>query len=356
MIENIKKKFHPGEFIKDGIEVLDITANQFAIRSGLTSKTVSLLINGKAKVNFEIAQKISAVIGGSPKTWLNLQNSYDLYLSEINDADELENQKGVVKMFTKPVLSVLNITFEGNSLKEKVEKLKSVFNVDNLNALKSPDLYSCCHHKSQKIKSNDKQILMQNVWINHIISSSQKEHNYNKIDLKKLENNCDRIRKLSVETKEIFLPEIKRILNECGVSVIYSPYMPCSNISGFTKWTKNRENVILGISDNGKRLDKFFFTLFHEIGHIIKCDKRYIHFTYADAESNADQFAMNHLINLEEYKELTNICDDFCTISQLRNFSAKIGIDLSIVLGRLAHEEKVDHKDYSKYYRYFEVK
>jgi len=355
MTNNIKKRFHPGEFIKDGIEALDITADQFAIRSGLTSKTVSQLINGQAKVNFGTAKKISAVIGGEPKTWLNLQNSYDLYLSELDNAKELESQEEVAKLFPKNTLNILNIELENNLITGKIKVLKSHFNVNNLNALKNPDFYNCCHHQSQKIETNDRQVVMQNAWINYIITSAQKSPISTKIDLKKLKQSCGSLRKSSMESKEKILTEIKRILNECGIMVVFSSYVPYSNISGFTKWTKDRENVILGLNDSGKRLDKFFFTLFHEISHVLNGDKRYIHLTYTNAESNADQFAMNHLITHEEYNELLSLFRGVYTPIELKTFSDKLGIDFSIVLGRLAHEGLINHKDYSKYYKNFEI-
>lgn len=69
--------FHPGTYLEDLIEELGLTHKEFANQSNLTEKKVSDIINGRAVVTPDIAEKLANVSGMSIQSWLNLQLSYD---------------------------------------------------------------------------------------------------------------------------------------------------------------------------------------------------------------------------------------------------------------------------------------
>lgn len=78
-IEEYKDRlaFHPGTYLEDLIEELGLTHKEFANQSNLTEKKVSDIINGRAVVTPDIAEKLANVSGMSIQSWLNLQLSYD---------------------------------------------------------------------------------------------------------------------------------------------------------------------------------------------------------------------------------------------------------------------------------------
>jgi addiction module HigA family antidote len=70
---------HPGEIIRDlCITPLGLTMTQAAQRLGVTRKTLSQLLNGRAGISPEMAVRLSKAFGRSPESWLALQNQYDL--------------------------------------------------------------------------------------------------------------------------------------------------------------------------------------------------------------------------------------------------------------------------------------
>ena len=75
--------FHPGYYIADIIEDMEISQTEFAARMGTTAKTLNKLINGQANISNDLAKKLSVMMGTSPEVWLNLQNAYDQKLIEI---------------------------------------------------------------------------------------------------------------------------------------------------------------------------------------------------------------------------------------------------------------------------------
>ena len=75
--------FHPGYYIADIIDDMEISQNELATRMGTTAKTLSKLINGQANISNDLAKKLSVMLGTSVEVWQNLQNTYDQKLIEI---------------------------------------------------------------------------------------------------------------------------------------------------------------------------------------------------------------------------------------------------------------------------------
>ena len=71
---------HPGEIIRDFcVEPLDLTVTEAAKALGVTRKTLSTILNGRAGVSPEMALRLSKVFGRTPEAWLRLQLQYDLW-------------------------------------------------------------------------------------------------------------------------------------------------------------------------------------------------------------------------------------------------------------------------------------
>ncbi len=74
---------HPGEVIKDlCLEPLGITVTEAAQALGVSRKTLSSIINGKAGVSPEMAVRLSIAFDTSSESWLNQQTQYDLWQAE----------------------------------------------------------------------------------------------------------------------------------------------------------------------------------------------------------------------------------------------------------------------------------
>ena len=70
--------FHPGQYVSQLIEDYNVTQKEFAERLGISEVTLSKLVDGEESISNEIAQKLEKLTNISMKTWLNLQNAYDV--------------------------------------------------------------------------------------------------------------------------------------------------------------------------------------------------------------------------------------------------------------------------------------
>ena len=80
--------FHPGAYIEDIIDDLNITQSEFAKRMNTSSKTISTLVRGKSKLTPDLAFRLADLSGIDAGTWLSLQHEYDLKMLKIEEARE----------------------------------------------------------------------------------------------------------------------------------------------------------------------------------------------------------------------------------------------------------------------------
>ena len=74
---------HPGEVIKAFcLEPLALSVTDAAAGLGVTRKTLSALLNGRAGISPEMAIRLSKAFGRTPEGWLALQMQYDLWQAE----------------------------------------------------------------------------------------------------------------------------------------------------------------------------------------------------------------------------------------------------------------------------------
>lgn len=74
---------HPGEVIKElCLEPLGLTVTDAAKGLGVSRKTLSSIINGKAGISPEMAVRLSIAFNTSSESWANQQSQYDLWQAE----------------------------------------------------------------------------------------------------------------------------------------------------------------------------------------------------------------------------------------------------------------------------------
>ncbi|MBM4127299.1 MAG: HigA family addiction module antidote protein [Nitrospira sp.] len=74
---------HPGEVIKSlCLEPLGITVTQAAEALGVSRKTLSAIVNGRAGLSPEMAVRLSIAFNTTAESWMNQQIQYDLWHAE----------------------------------------------------------------------------------------------------------------------------------------------------------------------------------------------------------------------------------------------------------------------------------
>jgi len=87
---------HPGEILKElCLEPLDLSVTRAAQALGVSRKTLSAILNGRAGISPEMAIRLSIAFDTSAESWLNQQAQYDLWL-----ARQKQSEFKVERLFT----------------------------------------------------------------------------------------------------------------------------------------------------------------------------------------------------------------------------------------------------------------
>ena len=76
---------HPGEVLRElCLRPLGVSVTEAAEALGVTRKTLSAILNGRAGISPEMAIRLSIAFDTSAESWLNQQTQYELWLAEKN--------------------------------------------------------------------------------------------------------------------------------------------------------------------------------------------------------------------------------------------------------------------------------
>jgi antitoxin HigA-1 len=73
---------HPGEFLRDELVALGLSARKFAEHIYMAHGAVTQIMNGERRISAQMAIRLAQAFGTTPQYWLNLQTIYDLKEAE----------------------------------------------------------------------------------------------------------------------------------------------------------------------------------------------------------------------------------------------------------------------------------
>ena len=336
--------FHPGYYIMDFIDDLNITQSEFAARMGTSAKNISLLVSGKSRLSDDLAAKLSAMTGTSIDLWLSLQQAFDKKIIDIEHEKLLDAQLEVSKS-----IDYSFFVRNANLPKTRDYRLRTInlcafLHVSDLRILKNQDIL--VNFRSSNAALSDKNIINAQAWLQTAINIAKTIVTAN-FNIDKLKAFLPQIRSMTLDNPDNFLPRLYQIFQDCGIAFILLPHLKNSAINGAVKW-EGRNRVVLALNDRRCYADTFWFSMFHEIKHIMQQKIKTVFVQLASGnislfnsslEKEADQFARNYLIPPEKYLSFIEK-KDFSRESII-DFSSSIGIHAGIVVGRLQFDKHI---------------
>lgn len=338
---NDRIAFHPGYYIKEIVDESGLTQEDFAKRLDTTPKNLSLLIRGEQSLSIDIAMKLSRMIGTSVIYWLNLQKSYDALIAEFRSEKELDQEKVVFSMLEyKYFRDNFNLPDLPRKKEAQIAHVRNFLNVATLSVFKKRDMAVSFRSDTGELSTANvvKANIMVQIATNKVLKTEAPKFNKTLFE--------EAVQYALTLTKEhnTFYPLIKEAFRKAGVVFVILPNLSGSRINGATKKVGN--NIMLMVNDRRLHADTFWFTLFHEIGHIMNGDYG-ISFESESGEREeiANKYAEDKLIPYEQYERF--IEDNIFDIQAIRTFAKEINRDPGIVLGRLLNDGKVSYDDWS---------
>lgn len=253
--------FSPGEFLRDELEARDWTQAEFAQMIGRPPRLVSEIIAGKRGITPETAHAFAAAFGTTAQLWMNLDAAYQLSLVA-PETERISREAALRERF--PVREMQKRGWIPVS-KNFDEIEQSVFGYFGISA--ANDQIALPH--AARRNHDEKLTVIQWAWIFRVnqLATALQAPAYSETSLRAA---CADLERLMTEPEEA--RHIPKILTECGVRFVVVEPIPGSKIGGVCFWIKDNTVPVIGLSLKDDLIDRFWFTLWHEIEHVLRGD------------------------------------------------------------------------------------
>lgn len=336
--------FHPASTLNEKLEEMGMSRKEFALRTGKPEKTIIAVLKEESSITPEMAILFENVTNIPAKFWINKQSRYNEYLARIKQEEAIDVAIDWASDFPYLEMSKNEWVPTTRKKEERARNLLSFFGIASHRAWDSlyleSDLKVAAYtslkqtHESHAISAWLRQGELQSKYVDASI-----------FDIKKLKSNIPQMRILMIEQPINFFKQLQTLCLEAGVILLYTPKLPKVPLSGSTRWINN--TPLIQLTARYKRNDNFWFTFFHELGHIILHGKKYISlenvdFAAADfdKEEEAHQFAIKYTFTKEQEEE---VLKHDLTEQKIIDFAKKFNTHPAMIIGRLQHDGHINY-------------
>jgi HTH-type transcriptional regulator/antitoxin HigA len=326
----------PGEYLLEAVTEKGITQSDLARRMGRPEQKINEIVKGSKAITPDTALQLEQVLGVPAHIWTGLEADYQLIHARQQVQQDIEREAIDIGRFPYAEMAKQGWVTKTRKPTEKVRELRRFFGVASLANLADVKSYAPAFRKSNHQKLSHEALA---AWLRAGALQAEEisAQPFNKKTLKSL---LPHFRQLTLKSPDVFQPELRKCLADAGVALVLLPHLSKTYTHGATFWV-NPHKAVLMMTIRGKWADVFWFSLFHELAHILLHDKRQIFLEDGCSEAStkereADQFACHTLIPERHYRAF--IKDRVFTAHAIKAFARQVHIAPGIVTGRLQHD------------------
>lgn len=334
---------HPGLTLREKLGELGMSQKEFAVRTGKPEQTIVKVINGESALTPDMAVQFESVLHIPANFWLKRQQQYDEAIARTKRSELLANASGWAKEF--PVKKM--ISFGWLPKQQDPDELGRL--LLDFFSMSSPAAWEE-YYLSRKLKVSFR-ISLAHFGEPYAISAwlRQGELDAMKLDAapydkKKFAAALPEIKQVMADHPDDFFPQLRDICREAGVKVVHTPCLPKAPIHGSTRWLYD-DTPLIQLSARYNQNDRFWFTFFHEAGHILLHGKKHISIESAQdkiegdsKELEANDFAVKWTFSEEE--EAAVLANGSLKEQNIIEFARKFGTHPAMIIGRF-HYKKI---------------
>lgn len=331
---------HPGTTLDEKLKEMGMSVKEFSVRTSKPEKTVIAIIKGDSSIIPETAVAFESVTKIPANFWMIRQRNYDECIARSKRKVQIASFADWAKKFP-----YADMASQGWIEKRIVQEEKTAILLDFF-GVSSPTAWEN-YYMNQQLKvafrislATTREPYAISAWLRKGELQSSEiniEKTYTDSHLK---SKIPDMKSLMQRKPSDFPNQLQVLCAECGIKLIYTPCLKKAPISGSTRWINNVPCIQL--SGRSKRYDVFWFSFFHEIGHILLHGKKDIFLEdieYNDEqqskEKQADNFSAEVLLSERELKEILD-GRDFGS-SAIKRYATQFNTHPAVIVGRLQH-------------------
>ncbi|MFH1047627.1 MAG: HigA family addiction module antitoxin [Patescibacteria group bacterium] len=329
---------HPGQVLRDALNKMGIKQKDLALRIDVTEKHISSVIQGKNSITADFAIRLERALNESAACWLERQRNFDEAVARKqllqNAKRSLDVKKKILAEFDYADLIQVGYVPNATGADEKIIFLEQFFGVINLRLVTK--LYPAAFKNTGSTDTNKGAVA---AWLRagQLVSSGVR---VGSLDLKQVRRIASwaPMSYMQSPTLREDVQRIKKELANYGVVLLVMRQPTNSGIKGSTQWLRKR--VVVQVSLHDQYADEFWFTLLHELAHVVLHDRG----TFVDCDDSArsmieqaaDQQAWDWLIYPKRYEQIISRSD--FSREYILNFSGNNKYMSGILVNRLQND------------------
>ena len=332
-----KASFAPGEYIRDELEARGLTQEAFAHILGRPLKTVNQIITGVKAITPQTAQEIAAAFGTTAELWMNLESTYRLE-SERSNQDAVARRAKLYEMAPVKEMIARNWIADAKDISDLEGAVHQFFS----------EPFEAAARKSTAYDSTTP---AQRAWMYQARNLARKIPVDSQYSKAKAQRTLDDL--LALVTSEQEVRHIPNVLSKMGIRLVIIKGLQGAGIDGATFWL-DKSSPVIALSLRHDRIDNFWFTLFHELSHILHGDawsidvdivgpNRVESADIPEAEKRANEEASNYLISKEKVDSFIIRHRPRFSKIKIIQFANLHGIHPGIVVGQLQHRKAINY-------------
>jgi HTH-type transcriptional regulator / antitoxin HigA len=333
----------PGGTILDVMEEQGLSSKEVAGLLGYSLERTEKLITGKESITRDVAALLAERLGGSEKFWLSREKHYRNDVARLQSSGSLIAGKAWLDELPLKDMQKFGWISLHTRTEDNVAACLQYFRVNNVKEWR--DKYSqflslVSFRTSPTFKSEPGSVIS---WLRYgeIKSEEIACHTWNPPSF---ERSLIHMRRLTrKKDPSIFVPELRKLCAENGVALVIARCPAGCRASGATRFLNDKKAMIL-LSFRYLADDQFWFTFFHEAGHLLLHSQKAVFLEDGSdvslkEEHEANLFAQNILIPPEARAEFLSLRPNKDSVMK---FAIKIGISRGIVVGQLQHQGRLE--------------
>jgi HTH-type transcriptional regulator/antitoxin HigA len=339
---------HPGEVLGERLAAYGMTQAELAERAGMSTKTLNQIVKGKAPVTPETALQLERVLGVSARVWTGLDTNYRLQQAQKEAAEQLKSQGEWVRQFPYAEMARRGLVASTRDIAERAGNLLSFFGVGSVESWnRQYEELQVAFRQSQAFEPS---FAAMTAWL-RLSELRARETDCAPFQERAFVHALNEARKMTPQAvDEECVSALQSLCGECGVALVFAAEFKGTHVSGAAQWL-NPDKAMLALSLRHKTNDHFWFSFYHEAGHILHDSKKQVYVDDPDsavdcaAEERADRFACDTLIPPRAYRSFIDEWDG--SAESVTDFAEEVGVGAGIVVGRLQHEGKLPFNRYN---------
>lgn len=342
------KKFGPGYFIREQMEFRSWTQEDLAEVMGITIKHLNKILRDKQPVTLEMAKILGEVFNISAQYWINLDTDFRLWLKQDKTKKEKDAEIRAAIYERMPIQDMVKKGWlkKSESVEELTDQVILFWKWKKLNFYwLDKNILPFLTRKSKVLNQFNASYAATWYQMARNVAENYSAPAYNKTALGKL---YDHLYTFTTSTEGIadFLIELKKT----GVIFFVLPHLQKTYLDG-AAFLKGKTPVIV-FTGRYKRIDNFWFTIAHEIAHVLRHLSKHTPFVLdnlKDCERNemedeANAISAEKLKHTEIEKYLSPYLH-YLTAAKVEECAANYQIHPSIIIGKLAHDKKISYRN-----------